>query len=148
MQSFNNDKTKQEYVQRINQLTASSKPLWGKMNVQQMLNHLNDFFMMATEKKIKKDGAWVKAIAKLMGGIAKNRIIYSKRSFPKNLGNAPLPLSGNFDQEKYNLISSIMQYSERDFSKESLSIFGSMKPADWDNMLVRQFNHHLSQFGV
>lgn len=31
----------QEIIQRINNLTNNSKPQWGKMNVAQMLAHLN-----------------------------------------------------------------------------------------------------------
>ena len=41
MNTFFNTATYQTFVQRIGQLSATAKPLWGKMTVGQMLHHLN-----------------------------------------------------------------------------------------------------------
>ncbi len=148
MNSFNEIQTKEGYLQRLNLLTPASQARWGKMNVQQMLNHLNELFLTATGQKAVKDSVGVKMLSIVVGGVFKKRIIHSKKPFPKGIGNAPLPAAADFETEKGLLVGSLLNCKPSQFTKKSLSVFGKMSPELWDKFLVRQFEHHLSQFGV
>lgn len=137
-------------IARIQQLTPQTQPLWGKMNVAQMLAHCNVAYEMAFENIHPKPGflmRWVlKALVK--PGVT-NEVPYKK-----NIRTAPAFLitdERDFNKEKTRLI----QYIEKCVSlgaahfdgKESLS-FGNMNTTEWNNMFYKHLNHHLGQFGV
>ena len=48
MATFWDPATRDEVCRRVERLTLDHKPEWGKMNVAQMLAHLNDALRMAT----------------------------------------------------------------------------------------------------
>jgi len=54
----------QEIIDRINKLTPSTEPDWGKMNVSQMLAHSNVTYEMLYETKHKKPGLVKKLLLK------------------------------------------------------------------------------------
>ena len=55
----------EEVINRINQLNPSSKNLWGKMNVGQMLAHCNVTYEMVYTDKYPKPNAFKKFMLKL-----------------------------------------------------------------------------------
>ena len=137
-------------IARIQQLTPQTQPLWGKMNVAQMLAHCNVAYEMAFENIHPKPGflmRWVlKALVK--PGVT-NEVPYQK-----NLRTAPAFLitdERDFNKEKTRLIEYIEKCvnlgSAHFDGKESLS-FGKMNSSEWNNMFYKHLNHHLSQFGV
>ena len=148
MKNFTNPDTKKGFIHRINKLTPDSKAKWGKMNVAQMLNHLNEFMLIVNDKKEMKQSKLVAIFSAFIGKIIKARIINSNRPLPKNLGNAPLPVANNFEAEKEQLINSITNLNLNQATKKPLSIFGKLSSKEWDNFLSKQFEHHLAQFGV
>jgi len=57
----------QSIIDRVNTLTPESRPLWGKMTVDQMLKHTNEIIIVAFgEKNIK-----VNFVTKLLGKMSK-----------------------------------------------------------------------------
>ena len=139
-----------EIIERINKLQPSTHPKWGTMSVDQMLAHCNVTYEMIFEDMHKKPNAFMRFILKAM---VKNKVV-DESSYPQNSRTAPaFIISGkkDFESEKsrlVNFIIKVQQQGENHFEgKESLS-FGVLNKIEWNNMMYKHLNHHLSQFGV
>src|SRR5687768_3296900 len=96
----------QEIISRINKLTPTTKPQWGKMSVGQMLAHCNVTYEMAYEDKHAKPNPFVKFILKLL---VKNTVV-NEKPYKHNSQTAPafiIKEDKNFDAEKSRLINYI-----------------------------------------
>ncbi|MDB5221723.1 MAG: hypothetical protein JWN83_390 [Chitinophagaceae bacterium] len=149
MKSLFNDTYKQEVIDRINKLTPDTKPLWGKMRVEQMLAHSQNPLAMALgDKKFKKG-----LMAFLFGKIGKRQMI-KDQPFKKNLPTAPDFIVKNekkFNEEKEKLISLVERFGKADpdeIAKRPHSFFGKLTADEWNIMQWKHLDHHLRQFGV
>jgi hypothetical protein len=147
--SFNKQHTN-EFISRINLLTPTTQPKWGKMSVVQMLAHCNVSYEMIFDNKLPKANAVKKFILKLL---VKNLVV-SEKPYKKGSPTAPQFLikdTRNFEVEKNRLIAFIHQVQELGENyfdgKESHS-FGKLNKQEWKNMLSKHLDHHLTQFGV
>lgn len=141
---------KTELIQRINSLNPATKPLWGKMTVDQMLAHCCVAYEMAYTDKHPKPNALMRFMLKTF---VKNGVV-NEKPYAKNLRTAPAFIISerkNFEVEKARLIEFIEEtqklgshYFE---GKESLS-FGPMGAGEWNNQFYKHLDHHLTQFGV
>ncbi|NCP83432.1 MAG: DUF1569 domain-containing protein [Bacteroidetes bacterium] len=139
-----------ETIEHIEQLTPETIPLWGKMNVSQMLAHLNVMYEMVYEDYHKKANPILGFIMKLF---VKNAVV-NEKPYPKNSATAPafrITSEKDFELEKIRLIEYIKKTQALGRSqfdgKESLS-FGPLTAQEWNNLFYKHLNHHLSQFGV
>lgn len=144
------DEVAQHTIGRINNLTPSSLPGWGKMNVSQMLAHCCVTYEMVYDTKHAKPGFFMGFILKTF---VKNMVV-SEKPYKKSSQTAPAFLitdTRNFEIEKARLIQYIEKTAalgENAFhDKESLS-FGKLSKTEWNNMFYKHLNHHLTQFGV
>lgn len=137
-------------IDRINQLTANSQPLWGKMNVAQMFAHCCVAYEMVYTDKHPKPGF-------LMGFILKNfvkRLVVSAKPYPKNNKTAPAFLitkEKDFEVEKQRLIDYIRKtevLGSYIFDGKMSHSFGPLSANEWNNMFYKHLDHHLKQFGV
>lgn len=139
-----------EIIQRINNLSPDSQPVWGKMNASQMLAHCNVVYEMVYEDKHSKPNSFIKFILKIL---VKDKVV-GEKPYSHNLKTAPqfiMSDSKNFDAEKKRLTDYIIKthdLGENHFdNKENLS-FGILNKTEWNNMFYKHLDHHLSQFGV
>jgi hypothetical protein len=139
-----------ELESQIQSLDASTTPLWGKMNVAQMLAHCNVTYEMVVDNKHPKPVAFVRFLAELF---AKKQVI-SERPYQKNSRTAPIFLK--VDQEDFDLQKSRHLQYLLDVEKmrsasfegiESIS-FGRLTAEEWNNLMYKHLDHHLTQFGV
>lgn len=139
-----------EFISRIEQLTPSSKPNWGKMNVGKMLAHCNVAYEMVYEDIHPKPNALKKLILKLFV----KKIVVGEKLYKKNGQTAPefiIKDSRKFELEKKRLIDYInktQQLGENHFDGKESHSFGVLTKQEWSNMLSKHLDHHLSQFGV
>ena len=145
MKSFQYLSTRQEYIDRIERIKANAKPSWGKMSADQMVKHLSELIELAEGKKVLKSNKFLNL---LLSKILKKRILNNQKPLPKGLGSEKLPANKGFIVEKKALISLITHFELNDLSQVPLPLFGKMNAKEWDSFLVKQFEHHLSQFGV
>lgn len=139
-----------EVIDRINKLTPETQPVWGKMDVAQMLAHCNVTYEMVFTDKHKAPNA----IMKLMLKAFLKGIVVGPKPYKKNSQTAPAFLITDkrvFDAEKQRLIDHINKVQTMGKSqfegKESLS-FGKLTAAEWNGMFYKHLDHHLGQFGV
>ncbi len=141
----------EQIINRINMLTMTSTPKWGKMNVSQMLSHCNVTYEMVYEKnKHPKPNFFMKLILKLA---VKNTVVSSK-PYKQNLKTAAAFIivdAKNFEIEKKRLIDFInrtQQLGEDSFDGKTSESFGKLSKNEWNNLFYKHLNHHLLQFGV
>ena len=138
-----------ELVDRIEILTPNSRPLWGKMNVAQMLLHCQKPLDIAEGKLLMKRGL----IGWLFGKSAKNDFL-TRSEFKKNLPTAKLfKVSGeaDFNKEKEVLITQVIRFREEGPSvikNMEHPFFGKMNIYEWGILEYKHLDHHLRQFGV
>lgn len=139
-----------ETINRINQLTPSTQPKWGKMSVGQMLAHCNVTYEMAYTDKHPKPNAFMRFILKML---VKNTVV-SNKPYKRNGQTAPQFLmkeDKDFGKEKKRLVDFLVKTQALGAAhfdgKESLS-FGKLNKEEWNNMFAKHLDHHLTQFGV
>ncbi|MBN8835821.1 MAG: DUF1569 domain-containing protein [Sphingobacteriia bacterium] len=149
MPSLFDPQVNQSIRQRIEQLTPESTARWGKMNVAQMLAHLNTVLQLATgDKSFKPNligivlGPWIK------------RMVLNEKPYKQNLPTAPsfvVADSRVFAAEKQHLLITFQQFindGENAAEGRKHPIFGKLTAAEWGFSQWKHFDHHLQQFGV
>jgi len=150
MKNIFTEKISNEIIARINTLSNESKPIWGKMHVAQMLAHCSVTYETIYTNKHPKPNTFVKFILK---NFVKKYVV-NETPYKKSSQTAPyfvIADERDFELEKKKIIDFILktqELGENAFEgKESIS-FGSMTKSEWNNMLYKHLDHHLSQFGV
>lgn len=137
-------------IGRIQQLTPASQPLWGKMNVAQMLAHCNVTYEFIYEDKHAKPNPFARFLLKLF---VKNTVVGDK-PYKKSTQTAPafrVSAEQDFEKEKNRLIQYInrtQQLGEAYFDGKESHSFGPLTKKEWNNMFYKHLDHHLKQFGV
>ena len=138
-------------IDRINHLTSTTTPVWGKMTVSQMMARCNVSYEMAFEDKHPKPNFFMGFILKTF---IKKALVDDVTPYKKNSPTAPAFIINeekNFEIEKKKLIDYLkksVELGKKYFNgKESLS-FGKMSATEWNNLFYKHIDHHLMQFGV
>ena len=139
-----------EVISRIENLTASTQPNWGKMSVSQMLAHCSVSYELVYDNKHPKPNAFMKFILKLL---VKNTVV-SEKPYKKSSQTGPQFLIKDermFENEKKRLIEYVQktqQLGEIHFDGKESHSFGPLTKTEWNNMFYKHIDHHLTQFGV
>nr|WP_294900307.1 DUF1569 domain-containing protein [uncultured Pedobacter sp.] len=136
-------------ISRINKLSENSQNQWGKMNVGQMLAHLN----AVLETAIGLNAPRRLFIGRIIGPLVKSGYL-SEKPFAKNVPSSKFYLPTNhrdFEKEKAKSIELINQFFIGGASKCTThphSFFGKLTPDEWALSQWKHFDHHLRQFGA
>ena len=136
----------------LNELKTTSAPLWGKMDVQQMLEHLCLPFLIATGKMSVSLTSPQDKIPVL------KRILMSDKPLPKLFHNPilpeiPMPAAvSNLEESKKALRESVaffLDYYKKNPHATALhNIYGELNYQEWLVMNIKHVRHHFAQFGV
>jgi hypothetical protein len=144
-------KGKEKMLTRINVLTPTTKAVWGKMTVDQMLAHCNVAYEIVHEPgKHAALGFIDKFFAKVF---AKGTVVGDK-PYQKSSPTAPMFVikdPRNFEKEKARLIAYINKTFEQGAAHyEGLEnmTFGKLSSKQWNTLFSKHLDHHLGQFGV
>ncbi|HUM96339.1 MAG TPA: DUF1569 domain-containing protein [Chitinophagaceae bacterium] len=138
---------KQEIEDRINKLTLQSQPKWGKMNVAQMLAHLQEPMAIAL------DGKTVKAnwLMKMIFPLFKSKL-WDDQPYKQNLPTSPSFITygseKDFENEKQGLLNMVNRFTETNIISDRHPIFGKLTKENWSKATWKHIDHHLQQFGV
>ena len=139
-----------EVIARIEKLTTTSQPNWGKMSVGQMLAHCSVTYEMVYTDRHRKPNAFTRFILKMF---VKN-IVVSEKPYSRNGKTAPqfiMKEDKDFDKEKKRLIAYIIKTQELGegyFEGKESHSFGKLTSVEWNNSFYKHLDHHLNQFGV
>ncbi|KAA5827330.1 DUF1569 domain-containing protein [Algibacter amylolyticus] len=150
MKNIFETKETQAVINRINSLSPTAQPLWGKMSVDQMLAHCNVTYEMTFEDIHPKPKGFTKLMLKLF---VKN-IVVGDKPYKRNSRTAPqfvISDTKNFVEEKARLTDYLWKaqgLGEQHFSGKESHSFGLLSTQEWNNMFYKHLDHHLNQFGV
>lgn len=139
-------RVKAEIISRIHKLSPASAPLWGKMNVSQMMAHCQAQMGVALGETTVQSGF----VARLFGRWIKKMVI-NEKPFSKNLPTAPafyIKHDPEFDQEKMKLIEMLERFNTDNIRNEPHPLFGKLTVDEWSKGTWKHLDHHLKQFGV
>jgi hydroxymethylglutaryl-CoA reductase/oxepin-CoA hydrolase/3-oxo-5,6-dehydrosuberyl-CoA semialdehyde dehydrogenase len=146
------DKDLNRFLDQMEKLSPDTKPLWGIMSSQHMVEHLL-LTVKVSNNKIK-----VECFNPPEKIPTLKRFLLSERPLPKNfisplIGDGLLPLQ--FDSLKDAITSLKIEiedyYKFFDKNPEAVLInptFGELNRTEWEIFHKKHFIHHLSQFGI
>src|SRR4051794_38285704 len=149
MESLFQSTVADEILNRLEKLQAGTKPLWGKMNVSQMLAHCKMPLEVALGKKESKKSL----MGVIFGKIGKRQML-KPEPFKKNLPTDSrfiIKYTPDFSKEKQELISLIKQFSLADSNEiaaRAHPFFGKKNAEEWGWLQYKHLDHHLRQFGL
>ncbi len=137
----------------LQQLPPATIPLWGKMNVQQMIEHLSDAVQIANGRLVIEESFTPAEQLPAM-----QEFVMSNRSFKKNIknplvGENPAPLRYITSQAAIAALHAELIYFFEHFSRNPdhtthNPFFGHLNFEQNVSLLHKHALHHLSQFGV
>ena len=143
---------KNDFIPLIKKLNGDEKGKWGKMNAQQMAEHIAAFFNVSTEKIKFPLTTPAEHLPKY------KEFLWSDKEFRENtkapvLPEEPLPLQfSNMQLAVSNLQNSVTEFSEffkDDPTKTTLHpAFGELNYEEWIQLHHKHVVHHLKQFGL
>jgi len=139
-----------ELLLRINTLSSSMLPKWGKMSVSQMLAHCCVPYEFVYESIHPKP----KGLKKFLIRLFIKKIVTNEKAYSKNGRTSKefiITDQVDFEKEKSRLIDYISKTSElgsNHFEGKESHSFGKLTSTEWSNMFYKHLDHHLTQFGV
>ncbi len=140
------------YLEQLRKLDPMTKGLWGKMSVQQMIEHMTDSLREANGKTPQTIISPVDRLS------AMKEFIMSEKEFRPNtknslMGETPLPLRKLSMKEAIDELEIELKDFEKYFEKNPESIivnpfFGELNFEEWIQLIHKHAMHHLRQFGV
>ena len=143
-------KTTEAVFARLEKLNYMSKPQWGKMNVAQMLAHLNVTYDLAYDRVQSPANFFTKILLKLLV----KPLVTNDKPYKKNSHTAPVFIITNerdFEKEKSTFIDNVKKTEANGvafFEGKISSSFGPMTAKEWSTQFYKHIDHHFTQFGV
>lgn len=138
----------------LQNITEETKPVWGKMNAQQMLEHVADFFNVSTEKIVFALVTPEEHLPKYKDFLHSDKEFRENTKAPETvLGEEPLPLrKASVEAAKDHLKKSVKEfisYFNTDSEKKTMHpVFGLLNFEEWVLLHYKHVRHHLRQFGL
>lgn len=136
-------------LKRLDNLESNAVRQWGKMDVAQMLGHLNAFLETALNRNPQRR----MLIGRILGRFLIKRYV-SEKQFSKNRPtgkNYIFTDELNFVKEKNKAIQLVKEFYENGSekcTKQHHPFFGTLTPNEWAIAQWKHFDHHLNQFGA
>jgi len=133
-------------------IDPSVSPKWGKMNAQQMVEHVSAFFKVSTDKLNFPLATPEELLPKYRA------FLLSEKEFRENtkapmLPEEPLPQRyATMDEAILDLgkqVNDFFKFFKDDFEKKTLHpAFGELNFEEWIQLHHKHVKHHLKQFGI
>jgi len=146
-----NKKDHASIKERIADLKRDDLPIWGKMNVGEMLCHVADSVKMATGeiKPADRSGFFTRTFLRkfVLWGMKppKGKAETAPEINPHTLGSKPV----NFDADRDYLLRKIEDFISSAEANPPIAhtYFGRLSKNQWGKVIYTHLDHHLSQFG-
>lgn len=137
---------KEELIARINNLQTNSQHQWGKMDVAQMLTHVQQPLKVAYGELNPKGNFIIRALSVFF-----KSNLYNDKPFARNLPTDKtfkIADTRNFLDEKEKLIQLVNKFSPEKLTTQPHPVFGKLTQEQWSKSQWKHLDHHLQQFGV
>jgi hypothetical protein len=135
------------FFERIDKLQPDSKPVFGKMNVSQMLCHCADQIRIINgDLNIEVDKSINPEEVVLL--VKAGKSVQAPKGLDQSKGEGTMPTT--FENDREILKKIIVDYDKLpiDFEYGIHPFFGKIDKNQWHKLVIHHLNHHLSQFGV
>lgn len=142
------------FLQKLEGLTEAGRPMWGVMNAQEMVEHLADFFNVATEKIKVELVTPEEHLPRYMEFLMSDKPFKENTKAPVTLiGEKPLPLRfASLHEAKNNLKKAVEDFTgyfkELTERKTLHPVFGELNFDEWTRLHYKHVVHHLTQFSL
>ncbi len=136
---------KQEIIERINRLSPASQRKWGKMDVAQMLAHLQRPINFSYGNHTLQ-GSF---LLKLIGPLFKT-VLYNSKPYKQGLPTDKTYIVADmreFETEKQALLDLVNRFNESTVLEAPHPVFGKLTKEQWSRATWKHIDHHLQQFG-
>lgn len=146
------DFLKHKYTKVLSELDANTPGKWGKMNVQQMIEHMSEYIRVANGRVVLPNVTPEDKLPRMQG------FLESEKPFPENtpnalMGDTPAPVKHTTKQEAVNELQGEIDHffavheNEAD-RKTPNPFFGTLDFDQQVQLLHKHSTHHLRQFGL
>lgn len=138
----------------LSKLSEDSKPLWGTMSAQHMVEHLEYSVRISSgEIEVNEIATPEKILEKVHATLYNYKKMPKEHPAPKQLEKELETLSYNsLEEAKQNLLEAYDNYIEffKKYSEAKLTniVFGELNKYEWNLFHRKHFNHHFEQFGL
>lgn len=143
-----------EYIPLLKNLQTGTMGKWGKMNGQQMVEHVAAFFFVSSEKIKFELVTPREQLPKFKEFLLSDKQFRENTKAPVNvIGEEPLPLKFSaMDKAIENLSASIIAFEDC-FKDDPYKItvhpvFGELNFEEWVLLHYKHITHHLRQFAL
>jgi len=146
------DFLRNEYTTILSKLDADAERKWGKMNVQQMIEHMSDYLRIANGRASYGIITPEDKLPRMQGFLA------SEKPFPENTGNVlmpdtPAPVRHKTKEDAIAELQEEVKHFFKVHEEEKSRItpnpfFGNLNFEQQVQLLHKHATHHLRQFGV
>lgn len=137
----------------LRSVDPATSPLWGKMNLQQMVEHLSDAVRIANGKTRYETFVTPEERLPLMLGFLQSDKEFKPETKSVMLGESPVPVRHSSLEEAVAELRTEMHdfkvyFEQHPDARLRNPIFGDLDRVAWTQLLFKHFLHHLKQFGA
>ena len=143
-----------QFILLLSDLPADAQGKWGKMNAQQMVEHVTAFFKVSSGKLHFPLVSLAEHLPKLKAFLLSDKEFRENTKAPSSvIGEDPLPVRTNNMAEAIaglqDSINDFVDYFEDDSYKTTLHpVFGELNFSEWVLLHYKHVLHHAKQFGL
>lgn len=143
-----------EYIPLLKNISSETPGKWGKMNAQQMVEHVTAFFNVSIEKIKFGLVTPVEQLPKFKEFLLSGKQFRENTKAPTSvIGEEPLPLRyENMEQAMEKLAAAVVNFktyfSDGPGKKTTHPVFGELNFEEWVLLHYKHVTHHLRQFGL
>lgn len=145
---------KNDFFLLLKNISPDTHAKWGKMNAQQMIEHVTAFFNISTEKITFDLITPEEHLPKFKEFLLSDKPFRENTKAPASvLGEEPLPIRNkSYEEAMTKLIESVyffeVYFKDTPQRKTLHPVFGSLNFEEWVLLHYKHITHHLRQFGV
>ncbi len=145
---------KETFAALLQQANSGTTARWGKMDVQQMLEHVADFFQVSTQKQHYPLVSPPEHMPKLKEFLMSDKPFRENTKAPANIiGEEPMPhCYETVEQAKQELLAEVNYFFQLYADEPDLTavhpVFGELNYEEWLRLHYKHVTHHLRQFGL
>jgi len=143
-----------DFIESVQKLNTDTLPKWGKMNAQQMVEHVTDFFKVSTKKLLFPLVTPVEHLPKYLEFLYSDKPFRENTKGPENI--VPVEPSPTYYPTLQAAVETLEKevtdffaYFKGDADKKTLHpVFGELNFEEWVLLHYKHVTHHLRQFGL
>lgn len=145
---------KNEYIPIIREANTSAQPKWGKMNFQQMAEHVAAFFKVSTQKLKFDLVSPPEHMPKLKEFLMSDKQFRENTKAPTSIiGEEPFPVHYASVEEAVARLEKEVNhffhfYEANPTATAVHPVFGELNFEEWVRLHYKHVTHHLRQFGL